>query len=77
MADNGKRSIDERIDALTMNLELLSHSVEAHDRQIDKLTDALAKLVAVTNEDATAIRTLARIADAHERRIADLEGGRA
>jgi hypothetical protein len=34
-------------------------------------------LVAVTNEDATAIRTLARIADAHERRIADLEGGRA
>jgi ABC-type transporter Mla subunit MlaD len=77
VADNGKRSIDERIDALTMNLELLSHSVEAHDRQIDKLTDALAKLVAVTNEDATAIRTLARIADAHERRIADLEGGRA
>jgi chromosome segregation ATPase len=83
MADNGKRSIDERLDALTMNLELLSHSVEAHDRQIeandrqiDKLTDAITKLVGVSNEDATAIRTLARIADAHERRIADLEGGR-
>ena len=76
MADNGKRNIDERLDALTMNLELLSHSVEAHDRNIDKLTDAITKLVAVTNEDATAIRTLARLADVHERRIADLESGR-
>jgi len=76
VADNGKRNIDERLDALTMNLELLSHSVEAHDRNIDKLTDAITKLVAVTNEDATAIRTLARLADVHERRIADLESGR-
>ena len=57
----GKRNIDERIDALTMNLELLSHSVQ--------------KLVEVTNEDATALRTLARIAEAHEARIADLENG--
>jgi ABC-type transporter Mla subunit MlaD len=69
VADNGKRSIDERLDALTMNLELLSHSVEAHDRQIDKLTDALTKLVAVSNE-------LVRISGAHERRIADLEDSR-
>jgi hypothetical protein len=28
----------------------------------------------VTNDDATAIRTLARIAEAHEQRIAGLEG---
>ena len=76
MAGNGKRNIDERLDALTMNLELLSHSVEAHDRQIDMLTDAVTKLVAVTNEDATAIRTLARLAEAHESRIADLEDSR-
>jgi chromosome segregation ATPase len=81
VADNGKRNIDERLDALTMNLELLSHSIEAHDRQfevterkIDKLTDAITKLVAVTNQDATAIRTLARLAEAHESRIAGLEG---
>jgi hypothetical protein len=76
VADNGKRNIDERLDALTMNLELLSHSVEAHDRQIDKLTDAVTKLVAVSNEDATAIRTLARLAEAHESRIGNLETGR-
>ena len=44
----------------------LMQSVESHDRQIGDLTDAVTKLVAVTNQDATAIRTLARIADAHE-----------
>lgn len=81
-------TIDERLEALTMNLELMSHSaeanarqieaqIEAHDRQIEKLTDAVTKLVGVSNEDATAIRTLARIADLHEKRITGLEGGRA
>jgi len=74
-------TIDER-------LEFLMQSVESHDRQIgeltdkigglankvDQVTDAVAKLVEVTNQDATAIRTLARIADAHERRISNLEG---
>jgi hypothetical protein len=64
---NGKKSIDERLDSLTMNLELMSHANEAQDRRIEKLTDAIEKLVAVTNEDATAIRRLAR--------IANLEGG--
>lgn len=56
-------TIDERI-------EYLMQSIESHDRQLgeitDKLgkaTDAIATLVRVTNEDATAIRTLARIAD--------------
>jgi chromosome segregation ATPase len=74
-------TIEERI-------EFLMQSIESHDRQIGELTehatahdarmtrieDAIEKLVCVTNEDATAIRTLARIADAHERRIAGLEG---
>lgn len=67
-------TIDERI-------EFLMQSIESHDRQIgeltdkvDKVTDAVAKLVSVTNEDATAIRTLARIAEAHEQRITGLEG---
>jgi hypothetical protein len=63
-------------------------SIESHDRQIGELTDsvgvlresvkevtdAVRKLVAVTNDDATAIRTLARVAEAHEKRISDLEG---
>ena len=71
---NGKKSIDERLAALTMNLELMSHANEAQDRRIEQLTAAIEKLVRVSNEDANAIRTLARIADVHEARIAGLEG---
>jgi hypothetical protein len=48
-------TLDERI-------EFLMQSIESHDRQIGELTDAITKLVAVTNEDAIAIRTLARVA---------------
>ena len=59
-------TIEERI-------EFLMQSIESHDRQIGDITDAINKLVAVTNQDATAIRTLARIADAHEQRITDIE----
>ena len=70
-------TIDERLEALTMNLELTSQSVEANAREIEKLTDAVTKLVGVTNGDATAIRTLARIADLHEKHITGLEGSRA
>jgi hypothetical protein len=62
-------TIDERI-------EFLVQSSESHDRQIGELTGAITKLVAVTNEDATAIRTLARIAEAHEKRISQLEDNR-
>lgn len=56
-------------------MEYLTQSIESHDRQIGEITDAIAKLVAVTNEDAAAIRTLGRIADIHDRRLTDLEGG--
>jgi hypothetical protein len=60
-------TIDQRI-------EFLIQSGESHDRQIGELTEAINKLVNVTNQDATAIRTLARIAEAHEKRISQLEG---
>jgi hypothetical protein len=62
-------TIDERIGFLVQ-------SIESHDRQIGELTDAVTKLVAVTNQDATAIRTLARIAEAHEKRISQIEDNR-
>ena len=55
-------TIDERI-------QFVVKSIESHDRQIGELTDAITKLVAVSNEDATGIRTLARIPEAHGRRI--------
>jgi prefoldin subunit 5 len=66
-------TIDQRV-------EFLMQSIESHDRQIGELTgqigelkDFIATLARVTNEDATAIRTLARVAEVHERRIADIE----
>ena len=68
----GKRNIDERIDALAMNLELFSHSVDDDHRRFEarfeKVTGALETLVQVSNQ-------LARTAEAHEARIADLENG--
>lgn len=62
-------TIDERI-------EFLVQSIESHDRQIGELTDSISKLVAVTNEDASAIRTLARLAEVHEKRISRIEDNR-
>ena len=54
-------TIDERIEALTMNLELLHRDVQ--------------DLKAVAQQDGENIRALARIAEIHERRLTELEGG--
>ena len=53
-------TIDERIEALTMNLELAGHEIRD-----------LAKQSA---QDPENIRALARIAEIHEHRLTDLEG---
>ena len=53
-------TIDERIQALAMNLELISHDVQT--------------LLATAKQDGENIRALARIAEIHERRITHLEG---
>jgi len=69
-------SFEERV-------EFLTQSIESHDRRIgeitdkvDKVTEAVAKLVEVTSQDAIAIGALARIAESHDRRITDIEGSR-
>jgi hypothetical protein len=49
------------MDALAMNLELMGHDIE--------------KLLRAGEQDGANIRALARIAEIHERRISDLEGG--
>jgi hypothetical protein len=54
-------TIDERLEALTMSLELLSHDIQ--------------DLKAVAQQDGENIRGLARIAEIHERRLTGLEGG--
>jgi hypothetical protein len=54
-------------------IEYLMQSIESHDRQIGELTNAVSKLVNVADVDAIAIRTQARIADVHEKRLSQLE----
>jgi hypothetical protein len=54
-------NIDERIEALTMNLELVYRGIQ--------------DLKSTAGQDGENIRALARIAEIHERRLTDLEGG--
>lgn len=54
-------NIDERIEALTMNLELAMREIEG--------------LQVLARQDGENIRALARIAESHERRLTSLEGG--
>jgi hypothetical protein len=61
-------TIDERIEALTMNLELLARAHEDTNRRVTALLTA-------TERDAENIRSLARIAELHGHRLTDLQGG--
>ena len=62
-------TIDEPRDALRESVELLLVESREHTKQIDKL----AAVVAI---DAENIRALARIAEAHQSRLTNLEGAR-
>jgi hypothetical protein len=53
-------TIDQRIEAIVMSLELLTHDVQ--------------DLKTAAQQDGENIRGLARIAEIHERRISRLEG---
>src|SRR5271154_3570237 len=61
-------NIDERIEALTMHLELLSQDNEGQRKKIEDL-------LKIAERDGENIRALARIAEIHERRLTSLEGG--
>jgi hypothetical protein len=64
--------IDQRLEAIAMNLELTVSMAQASEARIGKRIDDL--LVAV-EKDAENIRALARIAEIHEHRLSDVEGG--
>ena len=53
-------TIDERIQALAMTLELIGHEVQT--------------VLATAKQDGENIRALAEIAEVHERRLTDPEG---
>ena len=59
--DERLEKLTERHEALTMNLELLHRDVQ--------------DLKATAQQDGENIRALARIAEIHERRLTQLEGG--
>jgi hypothetical protein len=72
-------TIDERLEALTMNLELAFRDIEAmratareYARETSQRLDTLLATATVDGEN---IRALARIAEIHERRLTHLEGG--
>jgi prefoldin subunit 5 len=76
-----KRTIDERIDALTMNVELISHDVESLRASMaelrvstSELRVSTSELAAASKQDGENIRALARIAEIHERRLSAIEG---
>jgi len=60
--------IDERLDRLTARHEALTESVES-------LLASVRQLYATAERDGENIRALARIAEIHERRLTELEGG--
>jgi len=72
-------TLDERIEALVMSVELISRDVETLRAtiEIDASTNAtdIRNLRATVEVDAENIRALARIAEIHERRLTGLEGG--
>jgi hypothetical protein len=66
-------NIDERLEALTMNLELAHRDIQdlltaskQHDAQIENILKA-------SRQDGENIRGLARIAEIHEQRLSGLE----
>ncbi len=71
-------TIDERIEALTMNLELLSHEVsglrkaaEATERAVATLAKTVELDHARLEQDHVLLERLANIAIAHDERIED------
>jgi archaellum component FlaC len=61
-------TIDERLERLVERHEALTESVEMLTRDVDTLRKT-------AEQDGVNIRALARVAEIHERRLTDLEGG--
>jgi uncharacterized protein (DUF3084 family) len=67
-------SIEERLEALTQTLELTASMQQVNEREISQLSKEIGQLRQLAAQDGENIRSLARIAEAHERRLDDLEG---
>jgi ABC-type transporter Mla subunit MlaD len=77
-------NIDERLQALTMNLELQSHDIALHSEQISQLAriasathETIARLANSVDALTHNVDALLHIAEIHERRITNLDGAQA
>ncbi len=68
-------NIDERLEKLAERHEALTQTVELLTRDIAELRESTRTLWEVARQDGENIRALARIAEIHERRLTDLDGG--
>jgi hypothetical protein len=69
MAENGKkRSIDERLDALTQSVELLSSMHQDNEKR-------MAELIKVHADYEKWLVLLTKLVSKHESRLDDLDGG--
>jgi hypothetical protein len=74
-------TIDERLEALTMNLELTAHAIEDM-RKANEARDARLEAHSARIEDRLTrildiVEKLAAVSEAHERRLTNLDGGNA
>src|SRR6266481_1349947 len=65
----------ERHQALVESIELLTHDVEALVRNGERDAENIRSLTRNGERDAENIRALARIAEMHEHRLTQIEGG--
>ena len=70
-----RMTIDERLEKLAERHDALTRTVESIAAMLRNLTRDLVNLSAAARQDGNNIRALARIAEIHERRLTDPEGG--
>jgi hypothetical protein len=72
-------TVEERFQRIESNLDMLIKIHLDNDREyrerFDQLMTAIEELRATSKQDGEHIHALVRIAEIHERRLSDLEGG--
>ncbi len=67
-------TIDERLNALTMNLELTAHEVNDLRESVTDLRESVSDLRSTVDGLIMATGNLLKIAESHERRLSKLDG---
>ena len=65
----------ERHEALTQTVEIIAGMQRAGEERMAMMEEQIAKTHTLIAQSLEAINALARIAESHERRLGDLEGG--